>query len=378
MNTAEILNFSREGSRVKADLDGGFSQVAWDLTRELRNIKYHFSPRETALIWALIEKLYGPEKHESLVISDGKLAEWTDMPRQKVQETRAALLKRKILFVAEDGSLGLNRATCQWETKTNHSTSAHLKKAAPEPVTCTGTGADVTPEPVQNPAPEPVLFDAPEPVQYLDINEDIKTRENNIPDFSKSGKQSVSDFYLTKKKRKLTGKRLSTFNRFWKAFSYTEGKAEAADAWLEIPELTNKLVDLICFAAEQEARKRPAKIAEGKTPKMAQGWITGRRWEAYENMEPEAFTDAQQVVVDGFAKHCGAKYASVGHWTPARAAAISVILNENLVKNWDKFWAWVAGQEIFGANGFDWFMKLDNFVKVWEGAYATMEANHAR
>ncbi len=87
------------------------------------------------------------------------------------------------------------------------------------------------------------------------------------------------DFFLTKKKRKLTGKRLETFEQFWNAFGYKKGKAEAADAWMDIPELTNALVEKIVQAAEREAKARPDKIAKGTTPIYAQGWISGRRWE---------------------------------------------------------------------------------------------------
>ncbi len=86
-------------------------------------------------------------------------------------------------------------------------------------------------------------------------------------------------FYLTKKKRKLKGKRLDAFNSFWTAFEFPKGKAEAADAWLDIPTLTEPLVEEIVKAAEAEAANRAAAIADGRTPKWAQGWITGRRWE---------------------------------------------------------------------------------------------------
>jgi hypothetical protein len=85
--------------------------------------------------------------------------------------------------------------------------------------------------------------------------------------------------YRTKKKRTLSGKRLESFERFWAAFGYAKGKAEAADAWLDIPSLTNALVNTICLAAEREAARRPEIVARGNTPKMAQGWISGRRWE---------------------------------------------------------------------------------------------------
>jgi len=50
------------------------------------------------------------------------------------------------------------------------------------------------------------------------------------------------EFYLTKKKRKLKGKRLETFNKFWEIFNYKRGRAEAADSWLDIAVLTDAIV----------------------------------------------------------------------------------------------------------------------------------------
>lgn len=84
---------------------------------------------------------------------------------------------------------------------------------------------------------------------------------------------------ITKKKRKLSGKRLETFLLFWEAFNYKKGKAEAADSWLDIPNMTLALVNGIVLAAKSEANGRSDLITSGKTPKMAQGWLTARRWE---------------------------------------------------------------------------------------------------
>ena len=72
---------------------------------------------------------------------------------------------------------------------------------------------------------------------------------------------------------------MEAFNKFWSAFAYPKGKADAADAWLDIPVLTDSLVEKIVAAAEAEAAGRSAIIAAGNTPKWAQGWISGRRWE---------------------------------------------------------------------------------------------------
>lgn len=91
---------------------------------------------------------------------------------------------------------------------------------------------------------------------------------------------------LTRKGLRLTGKRLLAFNGFWEAFAYKRGKAEAADAWLGIPQLTDSLVARICDAARQEAANRPQVEARGGTPKWAQGWLTARRWEDYAPEEP--------------------------------------------------------------------------------------------
>ena len=84
---------------------------------------------------------------------------------------------------------------------------------------------------------------------------------------------------MTKKNRKLTGKRLDTFEKFWSLFNYKKDKASAADAWLNIPVLDNSLVNKILAAAKIEAERRPALKKNGLTPKMAQGWISSRRWE---------------------------------------------------------------------------------------------------
>lgn len=98
------------------------------------------------------------------------------------------------------------------------------------------------------------------------------------------------EYILTRKKRVLTGNDLVMFDRFWEAFAYKRGRAEAADAWLEIPQLTESLAACICDAARQEAAQRAQLESRGGMPKWAQGWLTGRRWEDY---APEALPMAR-------------------------------------------------------------------------------------
>ena len=48
---------------------------------------------------------------------------------------------------------------------------------------------------------------------------------------------------------------------------------------LDIPVVTDKTVNDIIVAAKAEAKRRPDLKSNGKTPKMAQGWLSGKRWE---------------------------------------------------------------------------------------------------
>jgi hypothetical protein len=104
-------------------------------------------------------------------------------------------------------------------------------------------------------------------------------RIDKKPSSKSSFEGDAQEGYKTKKKRNLTGRRLISFLEFWDAFGYKSGKAEAADAWLDIPELTDSLVDRICNAARIERQRRDELKLQGRTPKMAEGWISGQRWE---------------------------------------------------------------------------------------------------
>lgn len=96
---------------------------------------------------------------------------------------------------------------------------------------------------------------------------------------SLDAEQEEPDFYLTAKKRKLTGERLSTFNQFMDVFKDKRGRAQAADAWIDIKPLTRSIFTKIIEAAERYAAERPLMLADKRTPKMAQGWISDKRWE---------------------------------------------------------------------------------------------------
>lgn len=108
-----------------------------------------------------------------------------------------------------------------------------------------------------------------------------KVNSSNIPEIPLEFPVKIEkeEVFITKKKRELKGKRLETFKIFWEKFNYKKGKAEAADSWLDIPQLTDKICEKIYKAAELESKQRVDVELKGLTPKMAQGWLSGRRYE---------------------------------------------------------------------------------------------------
>jgi acyl transferase domain-containing protein len=107
-------------------------------------------------------------------------------------------------------------------------------------------------------------------------------------------------FMTTKKKRKLKGHNLEMFDLFWDAFSYKHGKIEAADSWLDIRDMDNALFDKIISAAKATAEARTKLLSEGKTPKMAQGWLSGRRWD--DEIQQAIATTGKGGLTDDFKK----------------------------------------------------------------------------
>jgi len=102
---------------------------------------------------------------------------------------------------------------------------------------------------------------------------------NNNADSFESATRAPEKFYRTKTGKKLTDKRLETFEHFWRVFNYKKGKSAAADSWFKIPSLTDTLFKKIISAAEIEDSRRSDLIKKGHSPKWAQGWLTERRWE---------------------------------------------------------------------------------------------------
>ena len=107
-----------------------------------------------------------------------------------------------------------------------------------------------------------------------------KTTSTLKPVESKPESEKSGEYYMTKKNRKLEGNQLIGFNNFWNTFNDKQrgGKAEAADAWLDL-KVDKILYEKIIKGAQKEALRRPGLEERNQTPKMAQGWLSARRWE---------------------------------------------------------------------------------------------------
>lgn len=105
----------------------------------------------------------------------------------------------------------------------------------------------------------------------------LKDRAAKTAGFSKRRKAGMLQLELYSKEYTL--KRGSQFKEFWDGFAYKNGRAPALKAWMKIEGYDDALFAQILAGARREAAARPGLIARDLTPKMAQGWITDRRWE---------------------------------------------------------------------------------------------------
>lgn len=132
-----------------------------------------------------------------------------------------------------------------------------------------------------------------EPLKPTSPEQGIEQGKNKI---SASGdavavNDEVEKFYITKRKRKLKYHQFEWFNQFWESFGLKKGKTEAADAWIDA-NVTEDLVPIIITAARHESLIRRKQGEQGPTPKWAQGWLSGRRWEEY---EPETMITVEEL-----------------------------------------------------------------------------------
>ncbi len=129
-----------------------------------------------------------------------------------------------------------------------------------------------------------------------------KTQANRVAKVvaSESESESSSEAEVKKKKRtapkgaesftskhglKIWGRSLKAFKVFWEAFDLKDGRADAIDPWVKLvgngDDIAVELASAIIAAAKAEACDRdPVR----KSPKMAQGWLTSRR---FDDLQPK-------------------------------------------------------------------------------------------
>ena len=254
--------------------EDGFTKIANEIMDAL--CRYRIPGEERQVLDVIFRKTYGWNKRSDN-ISLTQFAEATGISKPHVVRAIQSLLSKKVIVVTKKG----NDPTHVYEFNKDYESW----KPLPKKVTLPKKAISVAKK-------------GNEALPNLGTTKDTITKDTITKEkiFSSSGDEAKTDepFYATKKGRKLTGKRLETFLRFWEAFDYKSGKAEAAQVWFDMPQLTNGVVDKIMEAARREAANRPTIIAEGRTPKMAQGWLSGRRWEDEPLVVKSAFDLARE------------------------------------------------------------------------------------
>lgn len=102
----------------------------------------------------------------------------------------------------------------------------------------------------------------------------FKLSERGYGDPNKQGPRDIPKAYDQLKKHPVM---LAAFDLFWAAFDYKAGKDRAAARWLQMGALSKQDYDQLIQAAKREAAQRK-NLPEGRAPKMAEGWLTERRW----------------------------------------------------------------------------------------------------
>ncbi len=238
-------------------LENGYTKIANEIMDAL--IKFRIPGEERQCLDFIIRKTYGYNKKEDM-ISNSQFVAATGIKKGNVSRAIKNLISKNIVIKNDNKripSYRFNKFYKQWKLLSIL-------------------------QPVINMTTTVIKSDNKLLSKVMDTKERKKLLQKKPTAFDNA------EFYITKKERKITGKRLETFMLFWEAFDYKRGKAEATDVWLDFPSLTNKVVDEIVIAAKIEAKRRPNLKASGKTPKMAQGWLSGKRWEDEVKIETTA------------------------------------------------------------------------------------------
>lgn len=249
--------------------ENGYTAIANEIMDYL--CKYPIPASQRQCLDFILRKTYGFNKKED-AISFSQFEGATNIDRRHVNRALNELLNKRIIKSLKGVAKNGNRDTTKYCFNKSYTEWVVLPKKARG---IAKAGKKVLPN--------------------LERTKDtLQKKEKNIPDSIESGEE----VYKTSKGKKLTGKRLDTFNIFWEKFNHKHGKADAADSWLNIPKLTLALCEQIYTAAEITAKERPYLISSGGKVKWAQGWLTSRRWEDEITQNKKYSTIKQNPVSD--------------------------------------------------------------------------------
>lgn len=119
----------------------------------------------------------------------------------------------------------------------------------------------------------PALDKLPDCLKYAEQLWEAMSQRGYGADKAQENARENKDWHAS-----LDQRQLLWFNRFWITFNYKKGRNEASKSWVELGEQSDAEYKRIVEAAEKESQ-RPL---DGQVRKMAQGWLSERRYLDYE------------------------------------------------------------------------------------------------
>jgi phage replication O-like protein O len=224
--------------------ENGYTRIANELLEQI--ISRRIPGQELRVVLFILRKTYGFSK-KSDQISYGQIGKAMGIPRTRAIMHVKNLVSKKILGSLNNGTrqpltMWINKDYSQWK-------DSPIKGTSPK------EGTRVVPYMGTVPSPN------------------YGTHKRKI-------KETIQ------KKRTYCAKWDSHFELFWEAFNDKRGKKPAYEkSWKKIPDMTEELAYKIIEGAKRYAKNRNG---SDTTPKMAQGWLSDRRWEdEIESLEKE-------------------------------------------------------------------------------------------
>lgn len=124
----------------------------------------------------------------------------------------------------------------------------------------------------------------------------LRLTEKGLGDIKTTGPREPAKAY-----DRLNPLQKTAFDLFWLVYDYKAGRDKAAASWLALGELDKHEYDAIISAAKIEAEQRKS-LPEGRVPKMAQGWLSERRWLDRKRSETEKKVEKKEILRQQIAK----------------------------------------------------------------------------